>query len=273
MLTSRAIVQGILSRNTPGLFPALAPGLAACSLAALALVAPAEAQEPTQTWTSHTWIGSDGTEFRYVEQGEGIPVILIHGFTSSAVRNWFGTGVAQKLARTNRVLALDMRGHGETGPSPEDSNGTMIGDVIELMDHLGIERAHIGGYSMGGATTAGLMREAPERFITAAVLGMGIFEESDEPTAAPALAPQGAPSPRQNVDLSRIDFPVIAINGSEDAPLPKTERMWRELDEFTNVVIPGRGHMDAPGDPRFGDALAKFIAANNPSSLPSPSSP
>jgi pimeloyl-ACP methyl ester carboxylesterase len=238
----------------------------ALGVAVLLQAQPASSQspEPEKSWTDHTWVGSDGTRFHYVEQGSGTPVILLHGLTSSAVGNWFRTGVAQKIAGTNRVIALDLRGHGETGPSPEGSAGTMIADVIEFLDHLGIERAHIAGYSMGGATTVGLMREAPERFITAGILGIGVAAPADEPPAPPRGAPRGAPSPSQPIDLTRIDFPVIAINGGDDRPLPKTEPMWRSLERFTNVVIPGRGHMDAPGDPRFGDALARFIAAHNP---------
>lgn len=85
-----------------------------------------ERVKPEKTWTDHTWVGPDGTKFHYVEQGKGTPIILIHGLTSSAVNNWFNPGIAQKLAKTNRVIALDMRGHGETGPSPEGSTGTMI---------------------------------------------------------------------------------------------------------------------------------------------------
>jgi pimeloyl-ACP methyl ester carboxylesterase len=266
-------------------------GFGAVVAALVILVSPvAAAQE--KTWIDHTWTGKDGTKFHYVEQGEGTPVILIHGLTSSAVGNWFRTGVAQKIAKTNRVIALDMRGHGDTGPSPADSDGTMIQDVIDLMDHLKIEKAHIGGYSMGGATTSGLLKVAPERFITAAVLGIGIRETPEwvgkGPTdpapasaaarpaggagvnlapradGAPMSAPRGAPEANPEVDLTKIDFPVIAINGSDDRPLSKTHRMWRELENFTYVVIPGRHHMNASGDPAFGDALAKFIAFNNP---------
>lgn len=248
-----------------------------------------------QTWTDHYWEGSDGTDFHYVEQGEGIPVILIHGLTSSAVGNWFNTGIGQKLAATNRVIALDMRGHGETGPSPEGSDGTMINDVIEFMDYLGLEKAHIGGYSMGGATTTGLLKISPERFITASIMGIGIRETpawqgrtpvdgSAEPPAADAVdsssapgrpmptdsrgiprgAPNGAPAPDIEVDLTQIDFPVLALNGGEDRPLAKTHRMWRELRDLKYVVIPGRNHMEATRDPLFGDALVKFIRANNP---------
>lgn len=245
-------------------FPALAAALLTLVHAAAAPPAEAQIDEVEKTWTDHTWTAPDGTEFHYVEQGEGTPVILIHGFTSSAVGNWFRTGVAQKIARTNRVIALDMRGHGATGPSPENSSGTMIGDVVDFLDHLGLERAHIGGYSMGGATTAGLMREAPERFITAALLGIGVAGPSEDPPEPPEGAPPGAPAPRQPVDLTTVDFPVIAINGGEDRPHEKTERMWRELERFTHVVVPGRDHLQTPRDPRFGDALATFIRAHDP---------
>ena len=178
----------------------------------------------------------------------------------------------------------------------------MVGDVIELMDHLKIQKAHIGGYSMGGATTAGLLKAAPERFITASVMGIGIKETPEwegktpkdpAPAAAPAApprpaavvspqaaaprtdltlntagtprgAPAGAPAANQDVDLTKIKFPVLALNGSEDRPLAKTSRMWRELQDFTYVVVPGRHHMNASGDPIFGEALARFISSHNP---------
>jgi pimeloyl-ACP methyl ester carboxylesterase len=263
-------------------------------------VAPLPARvTPAKTWTDHTWVSPDGTKFHYVEQGKGTPMILIHGLTSSAVNNWFNPGIAQKLAKTNRVIALDMRGHGDTGPSPEGSTGTMIHDIIDFMDYLKLPKAHIGGYSMGGATTAGLLKVAPERFITASVMGIGIKETPEwlgkTPTDAPAApvampaaatpspagnpgsvdltprpdgaprgAPKGAPDANPEVDLTKIYFPVLALNGSNDRPVAKTHRMWRELKDFTYVVIAGRNHMEACRDPLFGDALVRFITANNP---------
>jgi pimeloyl-ACP methyl ester carboxylesterase len=266
---------------------------AAFVTAAAQSVAPLpERVTPAKTWTDHAWTSPDGTKFHYVEQGKGTPVILIHGLTSSAVGNWFNPGIAQKLAKTNRVIAIDMRGHGETGPSPEDSNGTMIQDIVDFMDHLRIEQAHIGGYSMGGATTSGLLKIAPERFITASIMGIGVKETPEwlgkGPTDAPGVAaparaqgtgrvdltrradgaprgaPKGAPDANPEVDLTKIDFPVLALNGGNDRPLAKTHRMWRELKDLTYVVIPGRNHMEACRDPLFGDALVRFITANNP---------
>ena len=259
---------------------------------------------PAKTWTDHTWASPDGTKFHYVEQGAGTPIILIHGLTSSAVTNWFNPGIAQKLAKTNRVIAIDMRGHGDTGPSPEGSTGTMIQDIVDFMDYLKLPKAHIGGYSMGGATTAGLLKVAPNRFITASVMGIGIKETpewlgktpTDPPAAAatatptsqtanavnspagnpgrvdlaprgdgaPRGAPKGAPDANPEVDLTKIRFPVLALNGSNDRPIAKTHRMWRELSDFTYVVIAGRNHMEACRDPLFGDALVRFITATNP---------
>jgi pimeloyl-ACP methyl ester carboxylesterase len=170
------------------------------------------------------------------------------------------------------------------------------------MDYLQLKKAHIGGYSMGGATTAGLLKVAPERFITAAVMGIGIKETpewrehvpTDPPSAAPARAaqpasqsqtpaanssrvdltqradgaprsaPKGAPDANPEVDLTQINFPVLALNGGNDRPIWKTHRMWRELKDFTYVVIPGRNHMETCRDPLFADALVRFITANNP---------
>ena len=76
-------------------------------------------------------------------------------------------------------------------------------------------------------------------------------------------APRGAPNPNQRVDLATIDFPVIAINGSNDNP-GKVEPLFRNVKDFTNIIVPDRNHMQASGDPTFGEKLSWFIAAHNP---------
>jgi pimeloyl-ACP methyl ester carboxylesterase len=246
---------------------------------------------------------SDGTRIHYMEKGEGVPVILIHGYTGSAEGNWFSNGVAEALAVDHRVVAIDCRGHGQSDkPHDPAKYGTdrMVDDVIELLDHLVIERAHFHGYSMGGGITAQLMARIPERMITAGFGGSGI-RESDESFAAmvppdaegrdPAedeassalrsrptrdgealaavregrrLAPSTAPA----LDLTRIDFPVIAIVGEYDSPNTRTHRMWRELDDFTMVRLAGKSHLTAimagyiPD--AYIDSLVRFIDANDP---------
>src|SRR5687767_13249937 len=101
----------------------------------------AGAQEPSDGW----FAASDGVKLHYLILGEGPPVILIHGYTANARDKWFGTGVAQELARRHhRVVALDCRGHGESDKphDPKAYGPRMAEDVIELMDELAIDRAH-----------------------------------------------------------------------------------------------------------------------------------
>src|SRR5437764_15450300 len=94
-------------------------------------------------WTEGYYAVADGTKLHFVEMGSGTPVILIHGAGGSAVGNWFINGVAPALALTNRVIGLDMRGHGLSEEGPEGGRQHMAADVVEFMDQQGIDRAHI----------------------------------------------------------------------------------------------------------------------------------
>lgn len=147
-------------------------------------------------WKEAYWKGPDGSTFHYAEQGKGVPVILIHGSGGSAVGNWFSNGFAASLSKTNRVIGIDMRGHAlTTNPKGEkgDRSGDMATDVLDFMDAQGIKKAHIGGYSMGGAITARLMARAPERFITAHFGGSGIGETPEWVDKVPADKTGDAP--------------------------------------------------------------------------------
>jgi pimeloyl-ACP methyl ester carboxylesterase len=145
-------------------------------------------------WQDKFWTHPDGTKFHYLEWGTGTPVILIHGSGGTAL-NWMMNGLGASLAKTNRVLAIDMRGHGQTvGPDGKRQRRTpnMDLDVIAFMDAMKIQRAHIGGFSMGGSITSQLMARAPERFITAHFGGSGVREAEDSPFAKTiAPDPQG----------------------------------------------------------------------------------
>lgn len=132
-------------------------------------------------WQDKFWTHPDGTKFHYLEMGKGTPVILIHGSGGTAA-NWMANGLGVNLAKTNRVFAIDMRGHGQTvGPDGKRQQRTpnMDLDVLAFMDAMGIKKAHIGGFSMGGSITSQLMARAPERFITAHFGGSGVREAPD----------------------------------------------------------------------------------------------
>jgi len=243
---------------------------------------------------------SDGVKIHYLEAGQGSPVVLIHGYSGSAEGNWFANGVADALAKKHRVVAIDCRGHGKSGKphDPEKYGPQMVKDVLELMDHLMIDTAHVHGYSMGGFIVTQLLASAPQRFITASYGGSGVPEiepkyKQQVPADDPSVDPQETeamerlrgrpdrdddaleavrqypwkPGERGRIDLTTITIPVLAINGEFDRPQAKTHRMKRELADFSAVVLPGKSHLTAIMQgyiPQlYIDSLVEFIGKND----------
>jgi pimeloyl-ACP methyl ester carboxylesterase len=246
----------------------------------------------------------DGVRIHYMEAGEGVPVVLLHGYTSCCDASWFADGVAKELARDHRVIGIDARGHGrsEKPHDPQLYDGDrMPADVIEVLDRLGVGKAHVHGYSMGGGIVAHLLARHPHRFISASFGGSGVRESDDALAAqAAALDPKGhdpqqeagqaalraradrddaalkavqdgrvaKPSTAPPLDVASLAMPIQAINGEFDAPVSKTQRLAREAKDFTNVVLPGRGHNTVtthPFTPRlYIDSIAGFVRAHDP---------
>ena len=118
----------------------------------------------------------------YTDEGQGEAVLLVHGFAVGSDMNWRYTGVAQALRKRYRVIGIDMRGHGLSGApeGPEDCGLEMIEDLARLLDHLGIEKAHVVGYSMGGFVTLKFVTTHPERILCAIPSAAGWEEINDE---------------------------------------------------------------------------------------------
>jgi len=117
-------------------------------------------------------------EIAYLDEGQGDPIVLVHGFASTKEINWVGPSWLATLTRAGRrVVALDNRGHGASTKlyEPDEYQMTsMAGDVRALLDHLAIARADVMGYSMGGRITAFLAVHDPERVRSAIIGGLGI---------------------------------------------------------------------------------------------------
>ena len=155
-------------------------GLVVLSFVSLSLAARGDDAKPQRP--ADQFFDSDGVKIHYIEQGEGEPVLLIHGFTANIQLQWVGPGVFPTLAKEFRVIALDNRGHGRSDKphDPADYGVKMVEDSIRLLDHLKIDRAHIVGYSMGGFITNKLLSLHPERVITATLGGAGWSREGDK---------------------------------------------------------------------------------------------
>ena len=128
---------------------------------------------------------SKDVKIHYVVQGKGEPVILVHGLDSSAKMNWEMPGTVAELAKHYQVIAFDNRGHGQSDkPQAEGQYGVqMVEDVVRLMDHLNLPKAHVVGYSLGGMIALKLPTLHPERVSSAVLGGMG-WLRTDTPAAA-----------------------------------------------------------------------------------------
>ena len=130
---------------------------------------------PSAAWSQvERYFESNRVRIRYIEQGNGELVILVHGQGGSADGNeWGRSGVMAELARSYRVVAIDMRGHGKSDKprDPKQYGREMALDVIRLMDHLGVKRAHVVGYSLGAVAVSHVFPQFPERFATVTLAG------------------------------------------------------------------------------------------------------
>jgi pimeloyl-ACP methyl ester carboxylesterase len=111
---------------------------------------------------------SAGVRIRYVEQGTGAPIVLMHGYTGTADRHFLANGVFANLAKDYRVIAIDLRGHGKSGKPhlPTAYGEEMARDVVRLLDHLKIPRAHIAGYSLGAFIAGRFASLYPDRLMS-----------------------------------------------------------------------------------------------------------
>jgi pimeloyl-ACP methyl ester carboxylesterase len=174
---------------------------------------------------------SDGVRIHYLSQGKGTLVVLIHGMHSSADINWRLTGIMADLARDHRVIALDLPGHGRSDrPDKDAAYGLrLVEDVVLLLDHLKIEKAHVVGYSMGGMVALKFAATHPERVLSATIGGMGWFREGSSlqkfwdqiPARSgrrtpPAFIRGVSKLALTEDELKKIDIPVEILVGDRD---------------------------------------------------------
>jgi pimeloyl-ACP methyl ester carboxylesterase len=193
-------------------------------------------------------------------------MILVHGFTSNRAENWRRLGWYGALERRRmRVVAMDARGHGESA-KPHDpaayGRDALAGDILALMDHLDIPRAHILGFSMGSRTALAAALKAPERFATLTLGGVGekLFEprvpgtpmaEAMEADDVESITEPMLKSFRQFADDQKEDrFALAALTRAPDAPI--TREMLGRLPVPVLVIAGARDEL--AGDP---EPLAK----------------
>lgn len=238
-----------------------------------------------------------------VPQGHAVPVVMVHGFASTHAVNWVDTlWVSAVNQAGRRVIALDNRGHGASDKPHEVAayaTPRMAADVVGLLDHLGIARADVIGYSMGARITAFTALEHPER-VRSIVLGglgrhlvdgVGLPPSIAEALEAPSLEDIADPTQRMfrrfadanradrvalaacirgsrqvltAAEAGRIGCPALVAVGTRDPIAGAPEPLAALLPRGRALPIPDRDHNLAVGDKVFkAGALALFAECDS----------
>jgi pimeloyl-ACP methyl ester carboxylesterase len=238
-------------------------------------------------------------EIAFLDEGQGEPIVLVHGFASTAQVNWVHPGWTATLTRAGRrVIALDNRGHGASS-KPHDPaayhSAQMAEDVRALLDHLDLPRADVMGYSMGARITAFFALAHPTRLRRAVLGGLGIRlvdgvglpESIAEALEAPSLADVSDPTGRTfrafaeqtksdltalaacirgsrqtltREQVAAIRAPALIAVGTKDPIAGSPHELALLLPNGEALDIPGRDHMLAVGDKVFKNAVLDFLA-------------
>jgi pimeloyl-ACP methyl ester carboxylesterase len=238
-------------------------------------------------------------EIAYLDEGEGEPILLVHGFASTKNVNWvYPTWVSELKKNGRRVIALDNRGHGDSSKLYDAEQyhiSIMAGDVAALMDHLRIEAADIMGYSLGARITAWLAQSQPQRLRSAIFggLGMGLIEGGGPgETVAKALeAPsledvtdpvgrtfrafadqtrsdrralaaclRGSRRTITRDDAAGIKVPVLIAVGTKDEIAGSAVALGKIIPGAKVLDIPNRDHMRAVGDKVYKTGVLDFLS-------------
>lgn len=246
---------------------------------------------------------SDGVAIAYLDTpaatGRGDPILLIHGFASNHAVNWVNTQWVATLTRAGfRVIALDNRGHGESGkphdPTQYDSS-IMAEDARRLLDHLDLERADIMGYSMGARITAVLALRHPDRVRSALLGGLGIHlvegvglpigiadameassidlltdpmqrrfrifaEQTGSDLKALAACIRGSRQVLSRAEVASIQAPTLVAVGTNDPIAGSPQELAALMPNARALDIPGRDHNLAVGDKVHKQGALAFLA-------------
>lgn len=118
------------------------------------------------------YFDNEGIKIYYEIEGEGPPVLMIHGFSGNLEDSWKDSNLIEALKDEYRLILIDCRGHGRSDKPHGDSfyGYKMVNDIIQLMEHLSIKQANFFGYSMGAYLIFHLLMKRPE-IIICAILG------------------------------------------------------------------------------------------------------
>lgn len=248
---------------------------------------------------THRFTASDGAELAWHELGEGRAVVLLHGLFSNAETNWIRFGHAAEIAgRGFRVIMPDLRAHGDSAAPHDEASyppDVLARDGAELIAHLGLSDYDLGGYSLGGRTSArmAILGARPRRLVIAGMglrgmletgrrsahfrkvlTGMGTHPRGSNEWMAEAFLKTTGGDPEAllpllgsfvdstEAELRGIAIPTLIVSGAEDQDNGPAEELAGLLPDARVVEVPGN-HMNAVTKPELGRAIADFLSLDS----------
>ncbi len=246
---------------------------------------------------------SDGLRLAFIDaaphgRDRGEPILLIHGFASNYRVNWVNPRWVETLSHDGRrVIAFDNRGHGESDKPTDPAayhSALMAADAARLLDHLGVGRADVMGYSMGARIAAFLALASPdrvrrlilgglgERLVQGVGLPLGIADAMEAPSldaltdptqrmfrafaeqtksdlAALAACIRGSRQTLSVAEAARIACPTLVAVGGLDTVAGDPHRLAAILPHGRALDIPGRDHNLAVGDKVYKAGALAFL--------------
>jgi pimeloyl-ACP methyl ester carboxylesterase len=232
------------------------------------------------------YFDSAGVQLRFVEQGTGPAIVLMHGYTGTLDRHFIANGVFASLANYHRVIAMDLRGHGKSAKphDPRAYGEEMSRDVVRLLDHLKIQRAHVLGYSLGAMIAGRLATMHPERLLSVVYVASLPLRTGDASIARFAeesvkelesdlpfkslmigLQPPGS-SPPSDDEVRKAVAPLVAAND-----LKSLAALWRGYETLAvsdqqlrtvsvpSIVITGSEDISAAGVPALNKSQPQIL--------------
>lgn len=245
-------------------------------------------------------LNRDGVELYYEVHGQGVPVLLTHGYSSSS-HMW--EGQVGPFSKHFQLVRWDMRGHGRSDyPADQGaySEEATVADMAAILDAVGAKTAVIGGLSLGGYMSLAFHLKHPERTQALLIIDTGPGYKKDEPREgwnvnaikrAEKLEAEGLPkgggaetrtAPHRSADglakaargmltqrdsrviesLPNIDVPSLVVVGADDAPfIAASDYMAAKIPGAKKLVIPNAGHASNIDQPKaFNDGVLGFLA-------------
>ena len=228
-------------------------------------------------------INRSGVNIHFETYGNGPAIFLTHGFSDN-LGIW--KNQIKTLSKNNTLVLWDLKGHGNTD-APDDmthySEEETILDMLEILDHLNIKKASIGGFSLGGYMSLAFYRKYPERVSSLLIIDTGPGFKNDEAregwnkyaiksaekyeirnrhgigNAARGMLTQK--DDRIIKSLPDISVPTLIIVGEEDKPfLSAADYMNSKIKNSQKNIIPNAGHAVNIEQPElFNSAVLDFL--------------